>query len=69
MKGQEEPGGSEQNVLAGRPRTGADDEDLVEILTALPHLSASRMDLEDLLTKVARSAAQAVLGARPPPAG
>ena len=50
MKDQEEPGGREQNVLAGRPRTGADDEDLVEILIALPHLSASRMDLEDLLT-------------------
>jgi GAF domain-containing protein len=63
VKDQKEPGGREQNVPAGRPRTGADDDDLVEILTALPHLSASRTGLDDLLTKVATSAARAVPGA------
>jgi GAF domain-containing protein len=63
VKDQEEPGGCEQNVLDGRPRTGAGADDLVEILTVPPHLSTSRTGLEDLLTKVATSAARVVPGA------
>ena len=60
MKNQGNLGGHEPNVWPGRPRTGADD--LVESLGA-PSLSTSRSGLEDLLTRVAASAAQAVPGA------
>ena len=45
------------------PGPGSDDEDLTGSLTALAGLSTARLTLEDLLTKVASFAVQAIPGA------
>ena len=50
-------------VVPAQPTIEGDEGDLAESLTALSRLSAARLSLEDLLTRVATFAVQAIPGA------
>ncbi|HEY5882310.1 MAG TPA: GAF and ANTAR domain-containing protein [Nakamurella sp.] len=55
--------GSEGDFVAANRAAAAQDDDLAQSLTALSRLSSSRLSLEDLLTRVATYAVQAIPGA------